>query len=62
MSDKCTCVTCCTCKGTTRIFTGHLDYDQDYEYETCDMCDGTGVVELCNYCTYMIEIEDFNDD
>ena len=52
----CTCVPCPDCHGTARGFR-----QSNYESEPCDMCNG-GIVEVCDRCREMRDLEEDEDD
>ena len=52
----CTCVLCSSCdgQGTYRVDTNSWPED---DLETCDECHGSGIVETCERCQELIEME-----
>lgn len=54
---NCKCVRCNDCKGFGLIEVTRAN-DLDEEYERCDMCDGTGWVETCDFCLNLKEMEE----
>lgn len=54
--DKpCECITCTDCRGFGQI-DDPMDYSGRYP-ETCWGCDGHGVVEVCDRCHEIAEVE-----
>ena len=55
-NQPCTCVSCSFCNGlgTYRVDTNSWP---EYDLETCDECHGSGIVETCNRCQELIEMD-----
>lgn len=66
MANKCTCVSCSSCRGTGNVwftFNGkylgnHRSDDMD-QLETCYDCDGSGLSEVCEFC---MDARDWDED
>lgn len=59
--ESCRCVRCGMCGGSGNLrigLDGRLNYCDDlYDLESCDECGGTGIVETCDRCQLLRELE-----
>jgi len=55
-AEPCTCVRCSFCggSGTVRLET---DSWPEWDLDTCDECQGSGIVEDCDRCLFLSELE-----
>jgi hypothetical protein len=65
--SNCTCVMCRECDGTGEVwwgicgnYVGRAHCDDLDTMEPCEVCDGTGILDECDYCLY--ETDGWNDD
>jgi hypothetical protein len=65
-TEPCTCVSCGMCGGSGNYWVdmrGHYDSSPDCcsDLETCDECRGSGIVETCDRCQLLNEM-DYDDE
>ena len=65
MTDKCTCKPCGFCGGKGYLWldlggnlTNYHPMDDMAEMEECDMCNGEGTMDCCDYCRDQYELEE----
>lgn len=55
-AEQCRCVSCGICRGQGTIWVDVPEYPYD-DIETCDECQGYGIVEKCDRCQLLDEME-----
>ena len=56
LREPCTCVSCGDCRGTGTWEVPSLGYPE-YELESCDTCGGSGILDVCERCQMLDELE-----
>lgn len=51
----CTCTTCPECFGSATVRRPDRTSPDGYELETCEECNGSGIVEECDHCRTLRE-------
>jgi RecJ-like exonuclease len=65
-SKPCTCVSCGDCNGTGNVWRNYDalgryvegGIDDSSDLETCDTCRGSGIVETCDRCQLLQEMDE----
>lgn len=57
LGDSCRCVNCADCRGSGREWTID-DWSWLEQFEPCLGCDGSGIVEECDHCALVRELEE----
>ncbi len=55
-AEPCRCVTCPDCRGSGQIEFRTNSYPE-WDLDTCDGCGGSGIVERCERCQLLEEMD-----